>query len=63
MAKQDRRETGGAAVETITFHVHSCAADCRGHSRRESTESTSSSSHGSAERGSAPRGERGNGQG
>eukprot|EP00965_Chrysotila_dentata_P104583 3453941-Pleurochrysis_carterae.AAC.1 len=63
MAKQDRREIGGAAVETITFRVHSRAAYCRCHSRRGSTESTSSSPHGAAERGSAPRGERGNGQG
>eukprot|EP00965_Chrysotila_dentata_P172161 5681055-Pleurochrysis_carterae.AAC.1 len=63
MAKQDRRETGGATVETITLHVHPRAADRRSHSRRGSTESTSSPPHRAAERGSAPRGERGDGQG
>eukprot|EP00965_Chrysotila_dentata_P041961 1392006-Pleurochrysis_carterae.AAC.1 len=63
MAKQDRREAGGAAVETINLHVHPRAADCSRHSRCESTKPTFSSSHGAAERRSAPRGERRNGQG
>eukprot|EP00965_Chrysotila_dentata_P088826 2933088-Pleurochrysis_carterae.AAC.1 len=63
MAKQDRREIGGAAVETIAFHVHPIASDRRCHSRRGSTKSTSSPSHGAAERGSALRRERGCGQG
>eukprot|EP00965_Chrysotila_dentata_P182571 6028155-Pleurochrysis_carterae.AAC.1 len=63
MAKQDRRETGGAAMETITFHVHSRAADRRRHSRRGGTEPTSPPPHGAVERARAPRSERRDGQG
>eukprot|EP00965_Chrysotila_dentata_P043782 1455614-Pleurochrysis_carterae.AAC.1 len=35
MAKQDRRETGGAAVDATAFHVHSYASDYRRHSEVE----------------------------
>eukprot|EP00965_Chrysotila_dentata_P258172 6213128-Pleurochrysis_carterae.AAC.2 len=63
VAEQGRREAGGAAVETITFHIHPQAADRRRHSRCGGTEPTSSSPHGAAEQRITSCGEQRDGQG